>query len=230
MIVFDLDDTLYKEFEYVDSGIQAVAREAEDIGVMSAKDAYDLIKTSPDTASGFDRLAAIALNKDTGKMLDIQRILAVYRYHLPQITLPESHRKLLVKLKNDGVNLGLITDGRSASQRLKIKALGLDLVIPDENILISSEVGADKHWPNACEEMMRRNPGEKNYAYIGDNPQKDFLWPNKLGWTTIMLRDTYHVNIYPQNLTDLDTDSPYHARHTVDHLPEILTILNPSDY
>ena len=34
MIIFDLDDTLYKEFTYVDSGLKAVAADAEEAGVM----------------------------------------------------------------------------------------------------------------------------------------------------------------------------------------------------
>ncbi len=83
MIIFDLDDTLYKEFTYVDSGLKAVAADAEEAGVMPASDAYALIKNAPDVASGFDRLAAIALESETYELFDIQRMLAVYRYHIP---------------------------------------------------------------------------------------------------------------------------------------------------
>ncbi len=223
MIVFDLDDTLYKEFTYVDSGIRAVAADAEEAGIMPASKAYDLVKNAPDTASGFDRLAAIALESETYELFDIQRMLAVYRYHIPEITLPLESRQLLDSLKTAGITLGLITDGRSLSQRAKIRTLELDTYIPSENILISGEIGSDKHWPTAYELMMKRNPSEKSFTYIGDNPDKDFYWPNKLGWKTVMLRDTDCVNIHPQRLSEIP-GSQYEAQYTIDSLSDLLDI------
>lgn len=223
MIVFDLDDTLYKEVLYVDSGIRAVAKEAEEAGVMPESSAYELVKTSPDTASGFDRLAAAALRCKNAQPFDIQRILAIYRYHTPQISLPEDTLVTLRKLREANVSLGLITDGRSVSQRAKITSLGLDKFIRDNNILISQEIGTDKHWPTAFEEIMKRNPKEISFTYVGDNPEKDFLWPNRLGWHTVMLLDTHHQNIHPQNITGIAPTSEYTAKQTI---PSILEVLN----
>lgn len=220
MIVFDLDDTLYKEVAYVDSGLRAVAEDAEDADIMSAPQAYELIKNAPDTASGFDRLAAIALEKDSYELFDIQRMLAVYRYHKPDITLPAESRQILDKLKAKGVALGLITDGRLQTQRAKIQALGLDKYIAADNILISEEVGSDKHWPTAYELIMKRNPQETSFTYVGDNPEKDFYWPNKLGWKTVMLADTNHLNIHPQNLEGF-RESQYNPQYTIYSLTEL---------
>lgn len=222
MIVFDLDDTLYKESEYVDSGIRAVAVDAEKSGVMSAQDAYGLIKRAPDTASGFDRLAAESLDLELSEPFDIQRMLAVYRFHTPQISLPTESRELLDYLKNEGINLGIITDGRSETQRAKIMALGLDKYIPDRNILISQEVGADKHWPTAWELMMRNNCEERQFVYVGDNPAKDFYWPNRLGWQTVMLLDTTHRNIHPQIVEGAMAGSQ--ASRTITTLSELIDV------
>lgn len=222
MIVFDLDDTLYKEIQYVDSGIRAVAIDAEEAGVMPASEAYRLIKAAPDTASGFDRLAAVALESEIYDLFDIQRMLAVYRYHRPQISLPDDSRKTLESLKSNGITVGLITDGRIATQQAKIHALGLDRYIKPENILISEEIGTDKHWPASFELMMKRNPSETSFTYVGDNPEKDFYWPNKLGWETVMLIDTAHVNIHPQKLTDPDKDNIYLPDRTIKTLPELI--------
>jgi len=225
MIVFDLDDTLYKESEYVDSGIRAVAVDAEEAGVMSAEEAYRLIKSAPNTASGFDLLAAKALSLDLAEPFDIQRMLAVYRYHVPQISLPEESRELLDYLKNKGINLGIITDGRSVTQRAKIMALGLYKYIPDKNILISQEVGADKHCPTAWEMMMRHNLEEGQFMYVGDNPAKDFYWPNRLGWQTFMLLDTKHRNIHPQIVEGAIVGSQSSARHTITTLSELIDMV-----
>ncbi len=224
MIIFDLDDTLYKEFTYVDSGLKAGAADAEEAGVMPASDAYALIKNAPDVASGFDRLAAIALESETYELFDIQRMLAVYRYHIPEISLPSDSKKILDHLKEAQVNMGMITDGRSQTQRAKIMALGLDAYIPADKILISEEVGTDKHWPTAFELMMKRNSSESSFTYIGDNPEKDFYWPNKLGWKTIMLIDKDRVNIHPQDLNEI-TGSLYNPQFTIDSLLELSSIV-----
>lgn len=228
MIVFDLDDTLYKEVEYVDSGIRAVAADAEEAGIMPASQAYRLVKSTRDVAPGFDRLAAYALHSGSTEVFDIQRILSVYRNHVPQISLPSESRQLLEQLKSANETMGLITDGRSFAQRAKIKALGLDRYIPPDNILISQEIGADKHWPTAFEEIMKRNPGESACTYVGDNPDKDFLWPNRLGWMTVILLDIHHRNIHPQSITGVTRYSDYDARHSIKHLAELPALLNSS--
>lgn len=225
MIVFDLDDTLYKETHYVDSGIRAVAKEAEEAGVMSETSAYELVKTSPDTSSGFDRLAAAALRSEKAQPFDIQRILAIYRYHTPQISLPTDTLVTLRQLRDSNVSLGLITDGRSVTQRAKIQSLGLDQFITDDNILISQEIGTDKHWPTAFEEIMKRNPKEISFTYIGDNPEKDFLWPNRLGWHTAMLLDIAHQNIHPQNIIGITPTSEYAAKQTISNIIEVLDMI-----
>ena len=56
MVVFDLDDTLYKETDYVASGIRAIAKEVDNKGLISKQDALDIINGAPDTATGFDLL------------------------------------------------------------------------------------------------------------------------------------------------------------------------------
>lgn len=226
MIVFDLDDTLYKEIDYVDSGIRAVAADAESAGIMSETEAYSLIKDAPDIASGFDSLVAIAI-KRTSAVFDIKRILDIYRNHVPQISLSVETEDLLEKLQASNVNMGLITDGRTVTQRAKIASLGLGKYISSENILISQEIGADKHRPTAFEIMMQRNPNEK-YVYVGDNPEKDFLWPNRLRWQTIMLLDIDHTNIHPQIVTTDNgiIDPLKQAKLTVSHISDITSLLN----
>lgn len=151
-------------------------------------------------------------------------MLAVYRYHIPEISLPSDSKKILDHLKEAQVNMGMITDGRSQTQRAKIMALGLDAYIPADKILISEEVGTDKHWPTAFELMMKRNSSESSFTYIGDNPEKDFYWPNKLGWKTIMLIDKDRVNIHPQDLNEI-TGSLYNPQFTIDSLLELSSIV-----
>lgn len=224
MIIFDLDDTLYKEQQYVDSGICAVAYEAESLGVLPKSDAYLLIKNSPNVASGFDRLALIASGAKIS--YDVNRMLDIYRYHMPNISLSEETHNLLNTLLRRRVKLGIITDGRSATQRAKINALGLNKYVAPENILISAEIGNDKTKSTSFQLIMTRNPSETTFVYIGDNPQKDFYWPNKLGWQTIMLLDSLNVNIHTQQLTEAAfCDTNYLPQKTISSLREILNFI-----
>jgi putative hydrolase of the HAD superfamily len=46
--------------------------------------------------------------------------------------------------------------------------------------------------------MVMNNKLAVNYIYIADNPKKDFITPNKLGWTSICLLDKGQ-NVHSQN-------------------------------
>ena len=81
--------------------------------------------------------------------------------------------------------MALVTDGRSNTQRSKIKALKLDKYIPADNIYISEEQNADKTQPDSFQSIVRKYPEAKRFIYIGDNERKDFIMPNLLGWKTI---------------------------------------------
>jgi putative hydrolase of the HAD superfamily len=48
------------------------------------------------------------------------------------------------------------------------------------------------------------NKCPENYIYIADNPNKDFVTPNKLGWSSICVLDRGQ-NIHVQNF-DLPKD------------------------
>lgn len=224
MIVFDLDDTLYKEQQYVDSGIHAVAVGADTENVMPEAEAFALIKNAPNVASGFDQLESKA--NSAAISFDVNRMLEIYRYHIPNISLSEDTQMVLNTLVLRHLAVGIITDGRSETQRAKISSLGLNKYVSSENIIISSEIGADKTQATPFQLMMKRNPAEETFVYIGDNPAKDFYWPNKLGWQTIMLRDTLHVNIHSQHFTDtMIREKQYLPSKIISSIDEILTLI-----
>lgn len=213
-VVFDLDDTLYKERDFVDSGFRAVATAmAQKSGI-----SHDVLyRTMVSAADAFDGLLDLL-----GKEYSIADFLKVYRFHRPVLALATDTEQTLTTLKNMGVTLGIITDGRSITQRNKIEALDIERFIPDNNIIISEEIGADKTTPNPFE-LFKLRVNVSRYYYIGDNPSKDFYWPNKLGWTTIMLRDTDGVNVHPQ--TFIEKDKIYRPKHSLDNITQICQLL-----
>ena len=205
VICFDLDDTLYKEIDYLKSAYREIAayaaercHEKSDAKHLVAIKAYDaMIKAYRNGQNAFE-----ALNESLGLPLPISEYLELYRAHQPNISLDNDTYNALETLKGKGCILALITDGRSLQQRNKIRALGLQHWIADEDIVISEEFGSEKPSLANYEYFIQRYPDCKDFTYVGDNPKKDFVAPNALGWKTICLKDN-GKNIHRQTMEGL---------------------------
>lgn len=220
MVVFDLDDTLYKERDFVTSSFRVISREAARRGIISYEKALSILYGSRDGAGAFSGLAAEIASRAPGCGLSEEWMVNTYRTHQPDITLSPETLHVLEELKRKGIKTGLITDGRSNTQRAKIKALGLERFMDPGNILISGETGFDKNHREPFVMMMERNPEEKGFIYVGDNPAKDFVWPNSLGWLTVQLDDSGGMNIHPQ---DMDRPDSFLPRYHIGSLSELLS-------
>ena len=122
----------------------------------------------------------------------------LYRTHTPTISLRPEAALTLSELQRRGHPLGLITDGRIVTQRLKIEALKLGRWFAPEFTLISEAIGRSKSSGEPFRIMERRMSGlAHNFIYVGDNPAKDIEWPAKLGWTTVLIADN-GSHIHPQ--------------------------------
>jgi putative hydrolase of the HAD superfamily len=178
VVVFDLDDTLYKEIDYQNSGFDAVCNWIKKVyGLSLWLDLEKLLQSkTPDVLGGLCKAAGL---QPAAK----ESLLWVYRLHQPLIQLSPGVAAFLDELEANW-QAAVLTDGRSASQRLKLQALGLGHL----PAYISEDYASEKPAPDRFELLMREMPAVR-YVYVGDNLEKDFLAPNKLGWTTVCLRD-----------------------------------------
>ena len=205
VICFDLDDTLYKEIDYLKSAYKEIAayaadycRGCSDSSMILVAKAYDaMVAAYTNGQNAFE-----CLNGFLGLNLPISEYLNIYRTHRPKIHLTEEAICVLNALNAEGWVIGLITDGRSIQQRNKIEALDLHQWIADEDIVISEEFGSEKPSLANYEYFMQRYSDCKDFTYVGDNPKKDFLAPNALGWKTICLKDD-GMNVHRQTMEDL---------------------------
>lgn len=182
VVVFDLDDTLYKEQDYLKSAYREIAAVVESRYGAPRNICDQMFRWWQKGDNVFQLLI------DTYKLeLTIDELLTIYRSHIPAIRLDDTIRNLLDRLHQHSV-LGIITDGRSMTQRHKVDALGLSAYIDEHDILISEETGYEKPSDKPFRWFMEHYPS-RTYYYIGDNPAKDFEAPNRLGWTTICLLD-----------------------------------------
>lgn len=128
VVVFDLDDTLCKEIEYLKSAYREIATYAAQmytgsgvsIQILEVKAYEVMLEAYNDGRNAFE-----ALNAFLGLELPIAELLQMYREHVPQISLDEDVRYTLDSLKAEGVLMGIVSDGRELTQWNKIKALGL---------------------------------------------------------------------------------------------------------
>lgn len=223
MIAFDLDDTLFLELDFLHSGYRAIGRLLETRGVMPAQEVWELLMSSEVPSERFDILSAHLATLGVADEFPVKWMVDTYRYHIPHIELLPGAFALLQALRQEGETLALVTDGRSRTQRAKIGALCLREFFHNDNILISEDVGADKTTPVPFRLLMERFPGEERYVYVGDNPAKDFLWPNRLGWITVQLLHPEGESVHPSRRPDLPAE--YQPQYRVNSLAELIPLL-----
>lgn len=184
-VIFDLDDTLYSEKEYVKSGYQQIAAVLSEVENAAEK----LWCLFEEKQPAIDEL----LKRENIQSEEIkQKCLHVYRYQIPEIHLYEGVREMLAEFRKKGLKLGIITDGRPEGQRAKLQVLGLELMV--DYIIVTDELGGiECRKPNsiAFETMKEKLDVEySKMCYVGDNTKKDFIAPEKLGMRSIWFKNT----------------------------------------
>lgn len=184
-VVFDVDDTLYLERAYVESGFRYVAR---------------LVAEHWGAEGFFERAWGEFLSGRRGNTFDVvaeemglprevvPELVRAYREHPPEISLDEDVERILGEL-SARFDLAAVTDGPLQSQRAKVNALRLERFCSP--IVLTAEYGPGfgKPHPRAFEEVERaRGVRGHECVYVADNPHKDFGAPRDLGWHRIRLR------------------------------------------
>lgn len=211
-LIFDLDDTLYKEMDFLQSGYRAIAKKlAKDTD--EEQHIYELLLTAyRSNENPFEKLI-----KGYGNAT-LDELLAIYRFHTPNLPIDIKIVETLKSFKGKGYLLGIITDGRGVTQRNKIKALGIEPYFEESNIVISEEFGSEKPSERNYRYFERLHPEVRDFVYVADNPKKDFVTPNALGWFTIGVRDDGR-NIYKQSV---DVSESYQPKMWIDNIEELL--------
>lgn len=207
-IVFDLDDTLVKEIDYLKSAFFEIAVQLDISNSGLFDEMFSWYKNKEDVFLNLERRYEKA---------NVNYLKSLYRKHIPNLNSKSESRNLLVQLKKAGHFLGLITDGFSVTQRNKLQALDIEQLF--DRIIISEEFGSEK----PCEKnfLTFHELGTKEYFYIGDNVSKDFITPNKLGWTTVCLLNNGE-NIHIQDFVTDGLYLPFKKIHSLTELPELI--------
>ena len=186
-LVFDLDDTLYNELDYLKSAYWEICFYCNPD---KAKELYHLIFS-------LYRSDQNPFKYITEKFeISLPELISNYRNHVPKLNPFPGVLKVFQEVKQKKGKLGVITDGRVITQTNKLKSLGLLKYI--DYVVISEDIGSEKPHRKNYEAMMDKLNAER-YYYFGDNFKKDFIAPLKMGWHTVGLIDNgknIHHNSY----------------------------------
>jgi len=199
-VLFDLDETLYNEMEYVRSGYLEVAN-------------YLCVSLGMDKLKIYDRLIAL-FEDDRKKVLDrlcsemnldvSDTLIKIYKCHKPKLSLKSD----VIETLNDlgkSYKLGVLTDGSSETQWNKYKSLGL------QNYIISyvctGDWGSEFAKPHSfgfMESARKLDCTFEEMIYVGDNPNKDFFISTEINLFTVQLlssglyrKDAYRGGVEP---------------------------------
>jgi len=216
VFVFDLDDTLYSERSYELSGITAAWYKLSDLApeVINTVSLESLL-VKPE--KWVDLILQIETRNAT---ISRDVMLEIYRSHFPEIELYDDSCQLLSFLVENKAKMAMITDGRSLSQRQKLKALNIEHLF--DPIQISEETGYPKPNSESYLAIETQYPNYQ-YLYIGDNLEKDFLTPNKLGWKTYGLKNRGN-NVHPQ--PHKTTEKIYMPQVWLNKLSELIPLVS----
>ena len=220
-VIFDLDDTLYDEVDYCKSGFKAVAEFLANLPQAPPDERIFNCLWKQFTAGNRTKTFNTALD-ELGIAYDDSRIaelIKVYRDHVPKITLPAESRNVLRQL-SEKFTLALLTDGFLPAQKLKVQALRIKKYF--KCIIYTEQLGRQfwKPSPAGFEKLMHDlNAVPQNIVYVADNEKKDFIAPNKLGFTTIQI-------LRPARLhTSVCGQSGAAAQHTIRQISQLSGLL-----
>lgn len=187
-VVFDIDDTLYLERDYVRSGFSAVDEWlSEQKGVTGFCQAALAEFEQGTRRVIFDRaLANLGVPADPNL---IQQMVNHYRNHKPNIQLLPDAKTALGSLHRQHFRLAVVSDGPVACQGAKAMALGLATWCAPIVLTDSLGIGFSKPHSRGFE-IVEKEADVDGAAcvYVADNPAKDFVGPKGLRWRTVRVR------------------------------------------
>jgi putative hydrolase of the HAD superfamily len=180
-VLFDLDDTLYSQADFLRGAWRAVADTAADWVIEAAELTAALERTA---SEGSDRGRVIdrALERLHRSDIPVEPLIRTFRAYRPiGLALYPGALAGLNELRR-AVPVAVVTDGDPAIQIAKLEALGLTDTF--DAVILSDEFGRSRRKPNptpflAAAAALRVSPA--GCVMVGDRPDKDIFGARNAG-------------------------------------------------
>ncbi len=194
-VLFDLDDTLFDQQEWLAGAWEAVADAAAASGVdrTAIRDALQRI-----AAQGSDggKIIDRALADVQAVGIDVSALVSVFRAHAPaRLTPHPGVPEALARLAAE-IPLGLVTDGDVAIQRAKLVATGMREFF--SAVVFSDALGRENRKPAAAPFLAalgQLGVAPEDAVYVGDRPDKDVAGPMALGMRSVRVRTGEYAHV-----------------------------------
>ena len=196
-LVFDVDDTLYEQivpFENAYKSLFDMDIDMEKFYLLSryySDVKFEALRNGEMTMDEYHIYRIQEAAKDLGVFLSDEQALSMqieYKKNQQKLQMSNTTISILELAKENDVKLGIITNGSSEHQWVKIKALGVERWIDRENIIVSGDYGVNKPDVRIFEIMKEKLqlPNDSLY-YIGDSIENDIVGANNAGWKSIWI-------------------------------------------
>ena len=197
-LVFDVDDTLYEQivpFENAYKSLFDMDIDMEQFYLLSRHYSDVKFEASRNGEMPMDEYHIYRIQeaaKDLGVFLTDEQALNMqkeYKKNQQKLQMSDITINILELAKKNNVKLGVITNGPSEHQWAKIDALGVEKLIPRENIIVSGDLGIinkpDVRIFDAMQEKLQLDT--ESLYYIGDSFENDIVGANNAGWKSIWI-------------------------------------------
>ncbi len=220
--VFDLDHTLFDRYATQKICMNGFCEHFDVADGMTDEKVADIIEYADRHFNhyGWEKIFEYVVNKGTFKTVpSFESYCSFLLERFKYFAVPyEFTKPMLQELKDKGLKLGIITNGKSETQRSKIKLLGFEEIF--DEIIVSEEVGAEKPDTKPFEIMSERlGIAPENLIYVGDFPVNDIEASRKAGYTPVWVM-TMKLWLFPE------IEVPEFCIKDVSLVPEVIEKLN----
>jgi putative hydrolase of the HAD superfamily len=218
-VIFDLDNTLFDEREYVASGFHAVASRIAALTGAQNDAAYRFMQQEVER-NGRGRVFDVTLGSFgvTPTPDLIEELVSIYRQNRPDIRLYPDAERVLDRLRGDYA-MAIVTDGLPLMQRAKLNALGLSRWM--DTFVCCWEIEAPKPDPRGFRLALEQLGVAPHQALVvGDRPDHDMAAARALGVPSVRLRRGRYADDEPGD------HRPDHEIDTLDELTDIIAARN----
>jgi putative hydrolase of the HAD superfamily len=219
-VIFDLDDTLYPQQQFVQSGLMAVSAYLYNIYGIKVYD--ELLKRylGGDRTTVFESVLKKSFKEVENSLLC--KLVHVFYSHKPNISLYSDAQICMALLIAHKIKIGIITDGYAATQRRKVAALELDPLI-DGVVYLDELLKAPCNPQEDAFHILTAQMGLDidEVIFVADNPLTDFLVPRRSKIYCVRIKRNNGEYAYAE------PPSPEYAPDVTISTLELISGLNP---